>query len=376
MQNWEKQKNIAEKKQNGFIKNQDRQKKEDIILMSHGDGGLKSSELIRNIISKHIKNDVLDRFEDSAVIRLPGKKIAFTTDSFVINPVFFPGGDIGKLSICGTVNDLAASGAIPYFFSLSLILEEGFPIKDLERIMKSISDTVDEINSSVTGRKHENNQNMKLEIVTGDTKVVEKGSADKIYINTAGIGLIDEEVNISPARIETKDIIIVSGTIGDHGIAVLSKRKEFDFKTTLKSDCAPLGPLVAELLSVSKNIHAIRDATRGGLARVLFELASASKHDFEISSGAIPVKRETRGICEFLGMDPLYVANEGKMVFFVSAADASSVLDAARKNKYGRDACIIGKVSKKGGGRVILNTEIGTKRLLDLYYSEQLPRIC
>jgi hydrogenase expression/formation protein HypE len=376
MEKQEKQKNIPEKKQNGFLKNHDRQKKEDIILMSHGDGGLKSSELIRNIISKHIKNDVLDRFEDSAVLRLPGKKIAFTTDSFVINPVFFPGGDIGKLSICGTVNDLAASGAIPYFFSLSLILEEGFPIKDLERIMKSISDTIDEINSSATGRKHKNSQNIKLKIVTGDTKVVEKGSADKIYINTAGIGLIDEEVNISPALIETKDIIIVSGTIGDHGIAVLSKRKEFDFKTALKSDCAPLGPLVAELLSVSKNIHAIRDATRGGLARVLFELASASKHDFEISSSAIPVKRETRGICEFLGMDPLYVANEGKMVFFVSAADASLVLEAARKNKYGRDACIIGKVTKKGNGRVILNTEIGTKRLLDLYYSEQLPRIC
>jgi hydrogenase expression/formation protein HypE len=376
MQNQGKQESVPEKKQNRLIKNQDRQNKVDIILMSHGDGGLKSSELISNIISKHIKNDILDRFEDSAVMKLPGKKIAFTTDSFVINPVFFPGGDIGKLSICGTVNDLAASGAVPYFLSFSLILEEGFPIKDLEKIMKSVSGTIDEINSSAFGCRQEKNHNIRLKIVTGDTKVVEKGSADKIYINTAGIGLIDEEVNISPARIETKDIIIVSGTVGDHGIAILSKRKEFDFKTALKSDCAPLSPMVAELISVSKNIHAIRDATRGGLARVLFELASVSKHDFEISSNAIPVKRETRGICEFLGMDPLYVANEGKMVFFVSAEDASNVLDAARKNKYGRDACIIGKVTKKGSGKVILNTEIGTKRLLDLYYSEQLPRIC
>ena len=205
-------------------------------------------------------------------------------------------------------------------------------------------------------------------------KLLKKGSADKIYINTAGIGLIDEEVNISPVRIETGDIIIVSGTIGDHGIAILSKRKEFDFKTDLKSDCAPLSPLVAELISVSSNIHAIRDATRGGLARVLFELASTSKHDFEISNAMIPIKRETKGICEFLGMDPLYVANEGKMVFFVSGEDAFSVLEAARKNKYGRDASIIGKVTKKGSGRVILNTEIGTNRILDLYYSEQPPK--
>jgi hydrogenase expression/formation protein HypE len=367
---------FLKKKQNAAVKHNDRQKNDDIILMSHGDGGLKSSELISNVISKHIKNDILDRFEDSAVIRLPGNKIAFTTDSFVINPIFFPGGDIGKLSICGTVNDLAASGAVPYFLSFSLIIEEGFPIKDLEKIMESVRDTIDEINNSTLGSRPDNNQNIQLKIVTGDTKVVEKGSADKIYINTAGIGLIDEEVNISPSRIETGDIIIVSGTIGDHGIAVLSKRKEFDFKTALKSDCAPLSPMVAELIATCKNIHAIRDATRGGLARVLFELALASKHDFEISNAAIPVKRETRGICEFLGMDPLYVANEGKMVFFVSAEDAFSVLGAARKNKYGRDACIIGRVTKKGSGRVILNTEIGTKRLLDLYYSEQLPRIC
>lgn len=376
MQNQQKQKNVPEKKQNVHVNKQEQPKKDDIILMSHGDGGLKSSELISKIISKHIKNDILERFEDSAVLRLPGKKLAFTTDSFVINPIFFPGGDIGKLSICGTVNDLAASGAVPCFLSFSLILEEGFPIKDLERVMKSVSETINEINSSAFGGQQENAHSIQLKIVTGDTKVVERGSADKIYINTAGIGLIDEDVNISPARIETNDIIILSGTIGDHGIAILSKRKEFDFKTALVSDCAPLSPMVAEMSSVSKNIHAIRDATRGGLARVLFELALASKHDFEISNEAIPVKREARGICEFLGMDPLYVANEGKMVFFVSVHDAPCVLDAARKNKYGRDACIIGKVTKKGSGRVILNTGIGTKRLLDLYYNEQLPRIC
>jgi hydrogenase expression/formation protein HypE len=376
IQNREKMEKVPEKKRSKTLKHSRLLMKDDIILMSHGDGGLKSSELISNVISKYIRNDILDRFEDSAVVRLPGKKIAFTTDSFVINPIFFPGGDIGKLSICGTVNDLAASGAEPYFLSFSLILEEGFPVKDLEKIMKSVSGTIDEINGVSPGSRKGETNNLKLRIITGDTKVVEKGSADKIYINTAGIGLIDEEVNISPSRIETGDIIIVSGTIGDHGIAVLSKRKEFDFKTALKSDCAPLSPLVAELIAASKNIHAIRDATRGGLARVLFELALASKHDFEISNGAIPIKRETRGICEFLGMDPLYVANEGKMVFFVSSEDAFSILKAARNNKYGKDACIIGKVTKKGSGRVILDTEIGTKRLLDLYYSEQLPRIC
>ncbi len=344
----------------------------DIILLAHGDGGKKSADLINDFILKHLKNNILEKLEDSAVLNLKdfnGKKIAFTTDSFVVKRLFFPGGDIGKLSVCGTINDLITSGCMPIALSLSFIIEEGFSLYDLEKIILSIKETV-------------NSSTCKIGVVTGDTKIVEKGYADGMYINTSGIGIINQEVNISPPNIEENDDIIINGSIAEHGIAILSTRKEFNFKTNIKSDCACLDKLVIEMLNVSKNIHALRDATRGGLARVLIELAELSNFDFEIYEDTIPIKNEVRGICDFLGLDPLYIANEGKIVAFVKNSDTEIVLNAMRKNPSGKDAKVIGKVKKRKNTRertipkVSLITKLGTHRVLSLFYSEQLPRIC
>ena len=331
------------------------------IHLSHGDGGIKTGELINNLLLKYLGNNILDRLEDSAFLKGTDKRIAFTTDSFVVDPIFFPGGDIGKLSICGTINDLATTGCVPAALSLSFILEEGFPVPDFKKILASIRNTLDEA---------------KVDIVTGDTKVVNRGSADKIFINTSGIGLIDSGLDISPAKIKTGDRIIINGSIADHGIAILSQRKEFNFKSNILSDCAPLSSLVRDMLEASTGIHTLRDATRGGLATVLFELANRSKTNINIYQDRIPVKREVLGVCEFLGLDPLYIANEGKMVAIVKKDDAELVLSAMKKNKYGKDSQIIGEISEEGEGRVILNTNLGTRRILDLHYSEQLPRIC
>jgi hydrogenase expression/formation protein HypE len=347
-------------------KNGKKSLKDDFILLSHGDGGAKTGELINNLIKKYFNNKILERLEDSAVFDFPGKKISFTTDSFVVDPIFFPGGDIGKLSICGTINDLVTSGCRPYALSFALILEEGFPVRILEKILYSMRQTLDEINTDDTDVK----------IVTGDTKVVAKGGIDKIYINTSGVGFIKEETHICPSRIKPGDLIIINGSIGEHGIAVLSKREGFDFKTNIKSDCASLNSLVYDITAISENIHALRDATRGGLARVLIELSQTTKLDFEIDITKIPIKKETSSICEFLGMDPLYIANEGKMVVIVDPGDADKVIQSMKNNKYGKDSRIIGKVLKKREGLVVLKTEIGTSRILDLHYSEQLPRIC
>jgi len=338
-----------------------------IILLSHGDGGVKTGELINDIICRYLKNDILDRLEDSAIIDCKSKRVAFTTDSFVVNPLFFPGGDIGKLSVCGTINDLATSGCRPYALSLSLIIEEGFFMADLEKILKSIRDALAEAGPGI-------------KVVTGDTKVVEKGNADGIYINTSGIGFIDDDIYISPANIKPGDAIIINGNIADHGISILGQRQGFNFQAGIESDCAPLNSLVFDIVSSSKKIHAMRDATRGGLARVLIELADSSKMNFEIYQDSIPIKRETRGICEFLGMDPLYIANEGKMVVIADWGDRNRIVQAMKKNKYGRQARIIGRVNRRRTSNertcVILVTELGTKRYLDLHYSEQLPRIC
>jgi len=335
---------------------------DDIILLSHGDGGLKSSQLINDLLLDYIGNDILRKLEDSSVIKLDNSSgLAFTTDSFTVNPIFFPGGDIGKLSICGTVNDLATSGCRPLALSLSFILEESFSIPDFKKILSSISRMLEE-----TG----------LNIITGDTKVVEKGSVDRIFINTAGIGIVDNNYRITPDKIKPGDKIIINGTIADHGLAILSQRKEFDFKTDIISDCAPLHGLVREMTSVSDQVHALRDATRGGLATVLFEIARNSGLDIDLFQESVPLQKQARGICEFLGMDPLYIANEGKMVAFVGNDDAAKVLEVMRSNKYGKDSAIIGEVSKKGKGMVVLKTDIGTERILDLHYSEQLPRIC
>jgi len=339
----------------------DKKFRDRIIQLSHGDGGIKTGELISNLLLKYFGNEILNKLEDSAVLNCSNKKIAYTTDSFVVNPIFFPGGDIGKLSICGTINDLVTTGCTPLAISLSFILEESFPVSDFKKILSSIKSTLDDT---------------KLHIVTGDTKVVEKGSADKIFINTSGIGLIDNDIDISPEKIKAGDKILLNGSIADHGTAILSCRKEFNFKTNIVSDCAPLSSLVSDMLAASNKIHALRDATRGGLASILFELARASGTNINIYEDKIPVKKEVHGICEFLGLDPLYIANEGKMVVFVDGNDADKVLQAMKKNKYGKDSRIIGEVTEKGEGLIILITELGTKRILDPQYSEQLPRIC
>jgi len=335
----------------------------DRILLSHGDGGLKTSELINNLILKYFNNNILSRLEDSAVI--PGvenTRIAYTTDSFVVKPIFFPGGDIGKLCICGTINDLAASGAVPAVLSMGLIIEEGFEINLLEKILESANKVLAESNTS---------------IVTGDTKVVEKNSADKIFINTSGIGFIKNNLNISPTEIKPGDKILINGSIAEHGLAVLSSRPEFSFKTNIVSDCAPLNGLVEDILKISGKVHALRDATRGGIATVLIEMSQKSQTLFDIFENKIPVKREALSLCEFLGLDPLYIANEGKMIVFVDNSDADKVLEAMKKNKYGKDSRIIGEVTKKMEyGAVSYKTKIGTARFLDKFYSEQLPRIC
>ncbi len=335
--------------------------KDKIIQLSHGDGGLKTGELINNLLLKYLGNEILNKLEDSAVLD-PGKgRIAFTTDSFTVDPIFFPGGDIGKLSICGTINDLVTTGCTPLALSFSLIIEEGFLVSDLERILISTKKVLD---------------NTGIKIVTGDTKVVGRGSTDKIFINTSGIGLVSSGIDISPAKIKVGDKILLNGSIAEHGTAILSQRREFNFKTGIKSDCAPLNSLVRDMLDVSNKIHALRDPTRGGLAAVLFEMAKVSGTNINIYEDKIPVRKEVRGICQFLGLDPLYIANEGKMVAIVDKEDASKILRQMKKNKYGRDSCIIGEVTEKGKRLIILNTSLGTRRVLDLHYSEQLPRIC
>jgi hydrogenase expression/formation protein HypE len=335
----------------------------DKILLSHGDGGIKTSELINNLILKYFNNKILNRLEDSAVISgIKNTKLAYTTDSFVVKPIFFPGGDIGKLCICGTINDLATSGAVPAVLSMGLIIEEGLETDILENILESASKVLEESNTN---------------IVTGDTKVVEKNSADRIFINTSGLGFIKNNINISPARIKPGDKILLNGSIAEHGLAVLSSRPEFSFKTNIISDCAPLNSLIEDILKISDKIHALRDATRGGIATVLIEMSQKSQTLFNIFEERIPVKREVRSLCEFLGLDPLYIANEGKMLIFVDSADADKVLEAMKKNKYGHNSCIIGEVTKNMEyGTVSYNTRIGTTRFLDKFYSEQLPRIC
>lgn len=335
--------------------------KDKTIQMHHGDGGFKTSELIHELILKYLNNSILQDLDDSAVFQSETKMLSYTTDSYVISPIFFPGADIGRLCVCGTVNDLSTSGSAPAYLSLSLILEEGFMIEDLKTILQSIKKTADEAG---------------IKIVTGDIKVVEKGHADGIYINTSGIGFIKEKHLVSSKNIQKEDIILINGTIADHGLAVLSQRKEFDFKTRLQSDCAPLNNLVQEMLAASKNIRALRDATRGGLATVLIELSKKCKKTFNIYEDKIPIKKESIGICDFLGLDPLYIANEGKMVIVVSKDDADIVLDVLKNNKYGKEASVIGEVSQESDGLVLYNNIIGTKRILDVQYSEQLPRIC
>ncbi|MBI2906206.1 MAG: hydrogenase expression/formation protein HypE [Chloroflexi bacterium] len=332
----------------------------DKVLLAHGSGGRLSHDLVQQCFVRLFTNPALERLDDSAILECPGR-LAFTTDSYVISPIFFPGGDIGKLAICGTVNDLSMVGATPQYISLGVIIEEGLPIEELQAVADSIQAAAEEAS---------------VQVVTGDTKVVNRGSADKLFINTAGIGRIAEGVDISGSNARPGDAVILSGSIGDHGIAVLSRREGLSFSTTLVSDCAPLNGLVADMLKASNQIRSLRDPTRGGLSTTLNELAERSKVGIRIEESAIPVKEAVRAACEMLGFDPLYVANEGKLIAIVAAEDADKVLEAMKGHKYGAEAAIIGQVVAEHGGRVVMKTLLGTSRIVDMLTGDLLPRIC
>jgi len=333
---------------------------EDKILLAHGSGGKLSHDLVEKNFVPLFKNPLLDKLDDSAVFEFSGR-LAFTTDSYVVSPIFFPGGDIGKLAVCGTVNDLAMSGAMPLYLSISLVVEEGLPLSDLQRVMTSVQRAVEEAG---------------VKVVTGDTKVVNRGSADKLFVNTAGIGLVPPGVDISGSKARPGDKVILSGTIGDHGIAVMSQREGLQFSVPIESDCAPLHKLVAEILETCSHIHCLRDPTRGGLASTLNEIAGQSGVGIKIEEEKIPVQDAVRASCELLGFDPLYVANEGKLVAVVPAADAGRVLAKMRHNQYGAQSTIIGEIVAEHPSRVVMKTPLGASRIIDMLVGELLPRIC
>lgn len=337
--------------------------KREHILLGHGSGGKLTHDLIDEIFIKHFDNEILDQQGDSSIIENPESLLSFTTDSFVVNPVFFPGGNIGHIAVAGTVNDLAVSGAKPQYLSAGFILEEGFPIKDLEEIVKTMA-----AEAKKAG----------VRIVTGDTKVVERGHADKVFINTSGIGsLIADRKNISSGKdIQIGDKIIINGSIGDHGMAVMSARNNLNFTTEIKSDCACLNGLIEQALGQNKKIRFMRDATRGGLSSVLTELFEGKNFGVEIEESQVPIHENVQSMCEMLGFDPFQVANEGKVLMVVAAEDAEKVLKALRNHPLGKEAAIIGQVVEEHPGRGWIRTEIGGKRVIDMLAGEQLPRIC
>lgn len=330
------------------------------ILLAHGSGGRIAHDLIERLFLKSFNNPLLAGLEDSATVDFSGR-LAFTTDSYVVSPIFFPGGDIGKLAVCGTVNDLAMAGARPLYLSLALIIEEGLPIEDLERIVESIARTAAEAG---------------VQIVTGDTKVVHHGAADKIFINTSGVGMVPGGLELSSASARPGDKVVINGFIGDHGIAVMSKREGLAFGTAIETDCAPLGELVAQMLAASSAIRCFRDPTRGGVATTLNELAAASSVGIRLDDAMIPVREAVAGACEMLGYDPLYVANEGRVIAIVPAEDTDRVTAAMRRHPYGTDAVVIGEVTAQSPGRVVSSTVMGATRIVDMLSGDLLPRIC
>lgn len=332
----------------------------DTVVLGHGSGGTLSRDLLNRLFLPELGKAAPRALDDSAVVVMDGQRYALTTDSHVVSPLFFPGGDIGRLAICGTVNDLAMSGATPVALTCGFVLEEGLSFDILQQIVKSMQDAAKEAG---------------VYIAAGDTKVVQKGGADKLFINTSGIGKINDGINISGANAKDGDVIIVSGTIGDHGIAVLSARENLGFETTLESDVAPLNHLVQAMMNAGE-IHVLRDPTRGGLATSLVEISEQSNVTIELDETTLPVKPAVKAACEMLGFDPLYVANEGKLVAFVKENDAEKVLGVMKKNNYGGDAAIIGKVIGVGKAQVRMRTAIGGTRWVDMLPGEMLPRIC
>jgi hydrogenase expression/formation protein HypE len=331
------------------------------ILLAHGSGGRLTHELVEQIFLPHFSNPFLGPLDDSARIDNRPGSIAFTTDSYVVHPIVFPGGDIGKLAVFGTVNDLAMIGAVPHYLSLSFILEEGLPMEILRQIVSSIKEA-----AAMAG----------VRIVTGDTKVVEHGAADQLFINTAGIGWIREGIHLSGTKVRPGDAVLLSGFIGDHEMAVLSQRDGFHGEETLKSDCAPLNDLVKKMIEGCPSLRCLRDPTRGGLATTLNEIASASNTGILIEEDKIPVRESVRGLSELLGLDPLYLANEGKLIAFCSPEDAGSLLEVMRVHPLGTHSAIIGRAMKEHPKRVILRTLIGGHRILDMLTGGQFPRIC
>jgi hydrogenase expression/formation protein HypE len=333
----------------------------DTVLLGHGSGGKLSAELLRDVFLPAFANPVLDRLEDQAAITVGGARLAFTTDSFVVKPLFFRGGDIGSLAVHGTVNDLAVGGARPLYLSAAFILEEGFAMEALRRIVASMTEA-----ARAAG----------VQIVTGDTKVVERGSGDGVYITTTGIGLMREGLSLSASSARAGDAVILSGSLGDHGIAILSEREGLELETEVRSDSAALNGLVDAMFDASTNIRAMRDPTRGGLASTLNEIAAQSRVGIEIDEREIRVGDAVRGACELLGFDPLYVANEGKLAAVVERGAAEAVVAAMRRHPLGREAAIVGTVTGAHPGMVTMRTAFGTTRIVDMLAGDQLPRIC
>jgi hydrogenase expression/formation protein HypE len=331
------------------------------IVIGHGGGGQLGNELVEHLFKPAFANDVLNRMTDSSVLSLPPGRLAYSTDSFVVRPLEFPGGSIGALAVNGTVNDLAMSGATPLFLSAGFILEEGLPMATLGRIVDDMARAAKEAG---------------VRIVTGDTKVVERGHGDGCYINTSGIGVVADGLDIAPQRAKVGDVVIVSGTIGDHGMAIMSVREGLEFDTTIVSDCAPLNGLVAAMLAVTTNIHVLRDPTRGGLASSLNEIALAANVGIVIRETALPVLPQVQSACEILGLDPVFVANEGKLLAIVPQRYADALLAAMRSHPRGRDAAIIGEVTAAHPGMLVARTAIGAQRVIAMQLGEQLPRIC
>jgi hydrogenase expression/formation protein HypE len=332
------------------------------VQLGHGSGGKLTAELIEQVVLPAFRNPLLAPLDDQAILTPPaGHKLAFTTDSYVVTPLFFPGGDIGSLAVYGTVNDLAMGGARPLALSLAFIIEEGFPMADLHRVIESARAA-----AAAVG----------VPIATGDTKVVGRGSADKLFINTSGVGAVAPGIELSSARVASGDIVLLSGTLGDHGIAILSSRESLGLEGALCSDSAPLHELAAALLAAAPGAHAMRDPTRGGLGATLVEIASRGRLGIEVDERALPLRDVVRGACELYGLDPLLVANEGKLVAFVPADQAADALAALRAHPLGRAACAIGRVTSLHPGLVVLRTPVGGQRILDLPLHEPLPRIC
>jgi hydrogenase expression/formation protein HypE len=330
------------------------------VVMGHGSGGKLTAQLVHDLFLPWFDNPYLNKLDDQAVFQAGSARLAFTTDSFVVTPLFFPGGNIGELAVNGTVNDLAMSGARPLFLSAAFIMEEGFSMEELSAIVESMARA-----ARAAG----------VAIVTGDTKVVNRGSADKLFIATSGVGLVGDGITISASSAQPGDDVIVSGSVADHGMAVMSVREGLEFEGSIRSDTAPLHSLVGEMLRAGE-VHTLRDPTRGGLATSLCEIAVASSLGIEIDAESVPVREDVKGACEILGLDPLFVANEGKLIAFVPNGSTAAVLNAMRQTPEGKDARVIGRAVADHPGMVLLRTEIGGTRVLDLPFTEQLPRIC